>query len=215
MGTLREALIQTALTQIRLGLPLSRVYSVHRWYQPGTGRYTRPDPLGAQGDFHPYLYATANPLLFFDPLGEKSRVCCTPVPLAPGPAKHCFIEYEDHRTGDSTTYALHRVKRKGCKYKNDNFDLTHLPDRDPRTQCGPWLEVCGDNICLDRAFDAYPNPSDYQLIRGPNSNSFARTLADACGLTPPSIAGEPGQTPGWHKEGRPAKDRNFRCPPQR
>lgn len=68
---------------------------------------------------------------------------------------------------------------------------------------------------MDSTANAYPNPSDYQLIRGPNSNSFARTLADACGLTPPSIAGEPNQNPGWHREGRPAKNRNFKCPPQR
>ena len=190
-------------------------YNLYRWYEYGTGRYTRTDPLGQQGDSHPYVYAVANPLLFIDPLGEKSRVCCTPVPRAPGPAKHCFVEHEDDGSGESTTYGLHRVKGKGCKYRNDGFDRSRHPDQDPRTQCGPWNEVCGDKPCLDREFDSYPNPSDYQLIRGPNSNSFARTLADACGLTPPSIVGERGQTPGWYKEGRPAKNRSFRCPPQR
>lgn len=137
------------------------------------------------------------------------------MPWVPGPAKHCFLEHEAETSGESTTYGLHRVKGKGCKYQNDGFDRTRHPDRDPRTECGPWLLVCGDKPCLDRAFNNYPNPSDYQLIRGPNSNSFARTLADACGITAPSIAGRRGQTPGWHKEGRPAKNRNFKCPPQR
>ena len=46
----------------------------HRWYQPGTGRYTRPDPLGfisvpGAARLWPYLYADANPLRFSDPLG--------------------------------------------------------------------------------------------------------------------------------------------------
>jgi hypothetical protein len=43
---------------------------VYRWYQPGVGSYSRPDPLGLiQGDPNPYLYALANPLGFLDSLG--------------------------------------------------------------------------------------------------------------------------------------------------
>ena len=187
-------------------------YNVNRWYEPAIGIYGRADPLGLQGDYHPYLYASANPLSFFDPLGEKSRVCCTPVPFAPGPAKHCFIQNKVDSTGQSTTYGLHRVKGKGCKYQDDPFDVGSLGD--PRTQCGPWSLSC-DKPCLDQAFQGYASPSDYQMIRGPNSNSFASTLSDACGLTPPPIAGQAGQTPGWKKKGRPARNPNFKCPPKR
>lgn len=50
---------------------------VHRWYEAGTGRYTRPDPLGPieQGRMpeNTYGYAADNPLFFTDPLGLASR----------------------------------------------------------------------------------------------------------------------------------------------
>jgi hypothetical protein len=55
-------------------------YNIHRWYQPGVGRYSRPDPLLGDSDFRgvlgrntvfetlsilggqPYLYARAQQL---------------------------------------------------------------------------------------------------------------------------------------------------------
>jgi len=72
--------------------------NVWRWYQPATGRYTRPDPIhlgilesatrpqnlpldaldayylailrtGNPVHEHPYLYGARNPLLYYDPLG--------------------------------------------------------------------------------------------------------------------------------------------------
>jgi RHS repeat-associated protein len=44
-------------------------YNLHRWYETGTGRYSRPDPLGARQDPNVYLYAAGNPLGATDPLG--------------------------------------------------------------------------------------------------------------------------------------------------
>ncbi len=196
-------------------------FNVLRWYQSGTGNYSRPDPLGAQGDFHPYLYATANPLFFVDPTGEKSRVCCTPITQGQSLAafKHCFIQTEK-KPGDpsgeseSVTFGLQSVRRKGCKFKNDFFDTDRVGKS--RTECGPWSgdDDCETDPCVAKQFENYPNPSNYQLLRGPNSNSFASTVAGACGLTPPSVAGTI-QTPGWGKQGRPAKNKNFKCPEHR
>jgi RHS repeat-associated protein len=56
-------------------------YNVYRWYQSGTGRYTRPDPLGLMaGEENLYRYAKANPLRLFDTLGlvtsAKDCQCC-------------------------------------------------------------------------------------------------------------------------------------------
>jgi RHS repeat-associated protein len=54
-------------------------YNVHRWYEGGTGRYTRADPLGAIRPGraalftanHLYAYAASSPTFFVDPLGLK------------------------------------------------------------------------------------------------------------------------------------------------
>lgn len=49
-------------------------YNVHRWYENGTGRYTRTDPIGiarlvGATNLWPYVYADGNPIQFADPLG--------------------------------------------------------------------------------------------------------------------------------------------------
>ena len=43
-------------------------YNHHRFYQPGTGRYLSPDPLGLAPAPNPYAYV-GNPTMFADPLG--------------------------------------------------------------------------------------------------------------------------------------------------
>lgn len=186
----------------------------HRWYEHQTGRYTQPDPLGANGDSHPYVYAIGNPLSFVDALGERSRVCCQPAEIFGVVLEqrlHCFIHVQDNTTGVNRTYGLHRVNGKGCKYSNDGFDIPRILDA--TLPCGDWNESCDSDHCAAEQFDDYPNPSDYQAMRGPNSNSFARTVATACGLSLPALGS--ATTPGWDAEGRPARDTRFACPVKR
>lgn len=52
--------------------------SCHRWYEPQTGRYSQPDPLGLAGGLHQYLYAESNPVLKVDPSGLAVLVCSRP-----------------------------------------------------------------------------------------------------------------------------------------
>lgn len=196
-------------------------YNVHRWYEDQAGRYTQVDPAGRSGDQNSYAYAMANPLLWIDPLGEKSRACCTPI--GGGILKswnHCFIELQDDTTGESTTYSLHgmggRVRNfggpLGCTFENDTFDQNSLSPDDPRTSCGEWNASCGADECVELQFGHYPRASEYRLS-GTNSNTFAGTVARACGLQPPAIAGT-WRTPGWNEA--PAKPLSGRaCPPRR
>jgi RHS repeat-associated protein len=43
----------------------------YRTYDPATGRYLEPDPLGQQGSLNVYSYAFANPLHFVDPRADR------------------------------------------------------------------------------------------------------------------------------------------------
>jgi len=44
-------------------------YNYHRLYDPKTGRYLTPDPIGLEGGINLYAYAGLNPINLLDPLG--------------------------------------------------------------------------------------------------------------------------------------------------
>ncbi|KAB1910312.1 sugar-binding protein, partial [Micromonospora sp. AMSO1212t] len=56
-------------------------YNRFRYYDPATGRYVSPDPLGLSGGPNPTAYVS-DPLTVADPLGLTS---CTPAPTTPHP----------------------------------------------------------------------------------------------------------------------------------
>ncbi|ASF07181.1 hypothetical protein NBRGN_080_00320 [Nocardia brasiliensis NBRC 14402] len=49
-------------------------YNMFRYYNPDTGQYLTPDPLGLDPAPNPYAY-TSNPLRFIDPLGLTPTAC--------------------------------------------------------------------------------------------------------------------------------------------
>ena len=46
-------------------------YNWHRYYDPQTGRYLTPDPIGIVGGINLFLYSENNPVNYFDSLGLK------------------------------------------------------------------------------------------------------------------------------------------------
>jgi RHS repeat-associated protein len=44
-------------------------YNYHRYYDPKTGRYLRPDPIGLAGGINLFPYASNNPINLIDPFG--------------------------------------------------------------------------------------------------------------------------------------------------
>jgi RHS repeat-associated protein len=44
-------------------------YNLNRYYDPNTGRYTRPDPIGLAGGMNPYVYVGGDPVNSVDPEG--------------------------------------------------------------------------------------------------------------------------------------------------
>ncbi len=51
------------------GLRRHIVISWHRFYDPSTGRYLTPDPIGLAGGINPYRYISNDPVNFIDPTG--------------------------------------------------------------------------------------------------------------------------------------------------
>ncbi|MFH1673722.1 MAG: RHS repeat-associated core domain-containing protein, partial [Pseudomonadota bacterium] len=47
-------------------------YNYFRHYNPGTGRYLRPDPIGLLGGVNLYVYASNNSILLIDPYGLQT-----------------------------------------------------------------------------------------------------------------------------------------------
>jgi RHS repeat-associated protein len=54
--------------------PVTGLYDLHaRQYDPATGRFLAPDPLGAEGASSSYVYVGDNPLRFADPTGMRRQ----------------------------------------------------------------------------------------------------------------------------------------------
>jgi len=175
-------------------------YNYFRDYEPGTGRYVESDPIGLDGGLSTYSYVGSKPLLAIDPLGLKSRVCCKGVTGAGlFGFKHCYVEVQP---GSSTqccgndgkprkTYGLFgdtRGPRSTYGLISENHGFDNGGD------CGPWVDTCESDQCVEKAAQQYTNPSVYRMVRGPNSNTFAGTIARTCGLTKNGVG---GSMPGW------------------
>ncbi len=53
-------------------------YNQQRYYDPDTGQYLRPDPLGVAGGYHLYSYTNHNPTTYVDPEGEVLFLAAIP-----------------------------------------------------------------------------------------------------------------------------------------
>ncbi|RTZ95478.1 MAG: hypothetical protein DSY90_13590, partial [Deltaproteobacteria bacterium] len=54
-------------------------YNWHRYYDPKTGRYLTPDPIGLDGGINLFVYALNNPVNFVDPWGLKKGGIFIPI----------------------------------------------------------------------------------------------------------------------------------------
>jgi hypothetical protein len=128
-------------------------------------------------------------------------------------ANHSYIDDTGRNdclgAGKAGNYAITNLVSgnflRGCATKTD-----HSPDprnRKPNKKpCEPAPGVTDISSCLRNAFNRYTDPSLYANPSGPNSNTFAGTLARAC-CKDASSSGL-GWVPGWNHA--PATS----CPPR-
>jgi RHS repeat-associated protein len=178
-----------------------RSYNIARWYRGSTGRYTQIDPLRERGEPNPYAYARLNPLSFSDPYGLKARTCCKSIAGGPlSPFKHCYVEVIDDDSGERTSWGFKRpnlfVSIFGFGLGKGTVEKDYFFDQGG--DCPDWTTDCGTDDCVEKAVNAYPSPSTYWIL-GPNSNTFAATITNSCGLNAPHYAGS-WHTPGWNSE---------------
>jgi hypothetical protein len=122
-------------------------------------------------------------------------------------ANHAYIDDtgrgDCHGSGLLGNYAVQDLERgnfvKGCAVKTDTSTdpQQYTPNIKP---CDPRAGVGDVHVCLRDAFNAYTDPSEYsndprRRPWGPNSNTFAATLAAAC-CADASDSGL-GWVPGW------------------
>ena len=168
-------------------------YNYFRDYEPGLGRYLESDPLGLQAGLNTYAYVGGDPLLGTDVLG-LARYCCRYLSSLIGNVsgfglgfRHCYVVADD-----GTAYGLYPVpvegKTKGIPRTNDPRDAGGDCLDCPPLQCGP-----DQNSCLRTTHNSYPQ-GRYRAFPGPNSNTYAATLARGCcrGGVPSGVIDAPG-----------------------
>lgn len=159
-----------------------------------------------EGGLNLYLYALSNPIKFFDQFGLKAQVCCREIVSIFGvKAHHCFVNEKkdeprpacDNCNSESRTLGLRGPPPIGTSKNGNGKKLSDDRFNDPNESiCGSWLERCDLNKCLTNEFNSYSDPSRYAGL-GPNSNTFAYTLASRCGI--PSPPDRPW-SPGWGQD---------------
>jgi RHS repeat-associated protein len=178
-------------------------YNVFRWYRGGWGRYSQADPIGFNGGINWFAYLNGNPVNDIDPFGlagEKFQVCCRPVQGFQRPhgrkpvALHCYVRmFRGDGSAAARSWGLLNISGQATPGINQLADL-HW--QEPKW-CGPAVG-CGDDkiTCLDELTKSYPQRTYPSMgLGGPNSNTFARKLADQCDIPAPP---EAQSAPGWN-----------------
>jgi RHS repeat-associated protein len=143
-------------------------YNLHRWYEAGTGRYTRNDPLGFEGgDPNTYSYARAMPTVHRDRLGLAIRVAPE---LAP------FVECAKQE----------RFFAMAWQWFEGNGDWTMRPiDSWPKRPL-----VFGQTMPLDRDSGLPDCDEGGRILPDDRTGQLPRGGGRACGLVVKSIAHE-------------------------
>jgi RHS repeat-associated protein len=128
-------------------------YNYHRYYDPRTGRYLRPDPLGQAGGINLFLYAEENPVNHIDSLGLQGSTTFPgtgiPIPIVP-----VFIPGtpENKQFVKDTEWAIEQIRRSFDKpdpydieKAKRNFKNINVP---PVRDMGECEEIPPEDKCI-------------------------------------------------------------------
>ena len=148
-------------------------------------------------------------------VSQNAKVCSRSlqIPIIGLFANHVYIEVPPYRYAiishcKPTDGGPDNVITGKAAHKSDNSP--DPCDTTPRcVHCHPKPGVEDVTQCLRDAYNAYNDPSLYKAL-GPNSNTFAGTLARACCANMIPKPPELGIVPGWNDS--PAPRRAGVCP---
>jgi len=108
-------------------------YNNHRYYDPRTGRYLRPDPIGLDAGLNLFTYVDNNPINLTDFYGLT--VSCT-YSQSSG-RLICYDDDDDPCEGNGRTPVVNTRCYSGTGQGRDNPNMQHVPNIG-LTPRGPW-----------------------------------------------------------------------------
>jgi RHS repeat-associated protein len=149
-------------------------YNYFRYYDPATGRYVTPDPIGLEGGINLFLYVAGNPLRWIDPLG-----------LVTWPTGYRYVppqgEFGARRPGGR----LH----KGLDIRNPIGDPVYASDSG--TVIGVWYAPLGGNQILilhdDGSISGYAHTGSIVMARQRIEEGEVIGYSDRSGTVPPHL----------------------------
>ena len=201
-------------------------YNYHRYYDPRTGRYITPDPIGLAGGINLYAYAGNDPVGGIDPQGLRivivGHLAAKLLGRATNPDSYhlaIFIDPDDKSSEgnwpmtiggqpSAIGYLVTAINYPGDSIENATFQQEIQPP-DGKTEC----QFINDLIDAAGRYNnklaySFPDIGIFTFVRDGNmagglfprynSNSYISGLLIAVGVEPPVLnTGDAFQTPGY------------------
>jgi hypothetical protein len=126
----------------RLAIPRAKStasYNYYRDYDPQTGRYLQPDPIGLDGGPNPYTYVANNPLRWSDPKGLRNE---NGPPICPQGTNCPEPPYDPSPNGPSPSPQPDRNRSSSTPSDAARYDMC-----EPFGPAKPMCETCVDWAC--------------------------------------------------------------------